>query len=90
MTEAAGAGGRPPTSAGYKASGSRSVYPYLVSPRRRTAFGNYERKETLCKKKGVPNTKKCLISPKKLDRCTKKSSPSSWQFLKDSRKTSTL
>lgn len=64
MTEAARAGTHPSTSAGYKASGSRSVYPYLVSPRHSTAFGNYERKEILCKKKGVMNTNKCLIKNK--------------------------
>jgi len=88
MTEAARAGTCPSTSAGYKASDSRSVYLYLASPGRSTALGNYERKEILCKKKGVMNTKKCLISKKSLDQCTKKSSPSTWQFLKDSRKTS--
>lgn len=68
MTEAARAGTRPSTSAEYKDSGSRSVYLYLASPRgsRRVAFGNYERKEILCKKKGVTNTKKVFDFPKKI------------------------
>lgn len=67
MTEAARTGTRPSISGGYKASGLMAVYPYLASPRhsRSAALGNYERKEILCKKKGVTNTKKCFISRNK-------------------------
>lgn len=67
MIQAARAGTHPSTSAGYKASGFRSVYLCLACPRHayNTAAGNYERKEILCKKKEW-QTEKSIWLPEKI------------------------